>query len=68
MFFLEIDVEVILKNVIGKKFYIFLDKNVIKDSNFVIIVIGIFIDEYFNLNFILFKNLFEEVIDFIIDE
>lgn len=66
--FLETDAEVILKNVIGKKLHISSDKNVIKDSNFVIIVIGTPIDEHLNPNFTLFKNLFEEVIDFITDE
>lgn len=68
MFFLEVGVEVIFKNVFGKKFYFLVDNNVIKNSNFVVVVIGIFIDEYFNFNFILFKKFFEKIIDFIIDE
>lgn len=66
--FLEAGAEVILKNVLGKKLHLSADNNVIKNSNFVVVVIGTPIDEHLNPNFTLFKKFFEKIIDFITDE
>lgn len=66
--FLEAGAEMILENVIGKQLHLSSDRDVIKDSNFLVVVIGTPIDEHLNPNFTLFKNFFEEIIDFITDE
>lgn len=53
---------------LAKKLHLSADNNVIKNSNFVVVVIGTPIDEHLNPNFTLFKKFFEKIIDFITDE
>lgn len=66
--FIEVGAEELLKKVLGNKLFISSDKKVISDSYFVIIVIGTPVDEHLNPRFTIFKNFFDEIIEWIKDD
>lgn len=66
--FLEAGAEDILKRVLGKTLFISSDKNVISENHFVIIVIGTPVDEHLNPQFTVFKNFFDDILDYISDD
>lgn len=65
--FVEEGAEAALKEVLGKTLSISMDKQAITGSRFVVIVIGTPIDEHLNPNFTLFKDLINNIIDYIVD-
>lgn len=66
--FREEGAEKALKSVLGKNLFVTPDISVIKDSSFIIIVIGTPVDEHLNPKFTLFKDFFAEIMPFIKDE
>jgi UDP-N-acetyl-D-mannosaminuronic acid dehydrogenase len=66
--FIEVGAEELLKKVLGNKLFVSSDKKVISDSYFVIIVIGTPVDEHLNPKFTIFKNFFDEIIEWIKDD
>lgn len=65
--FVEEGAENCLKEVLGKTLFISLDKQVITESHFVIIVIGTPIDEHLNPSFTLFRNFFDNIVEHVVD-
>jgi UDP-N-acetyl-D-mannosaminuronic acid dehydrogenase len=63
--FLEAGAEDILKRVLGKTLFISSDKKVITENHFVIIVIGTPVDEHLNPQFTVFKNFFDDILEYI---
>lgn len=66
--FLEKGAEEILKEVLNKNLFISFNKKVISDSYFIVIVIGTPVDEHLNPKFTIFKEFFDDIMDFIKDE
>jgi UDP-N-acetyl-D-mannosaminuronic acid dehydrogenase len=66
--FLETGAEAILQQVLNKSLHLSSSANVISESYFIIVVIGTPVDEHLNPNFVLFKEFFDEIIDWINDE
>ncbi len=65
--FVEEHAEVWLKDVLEKTLFISLDKQVITQSRFVVIVIGTPIDEHLNPSFTLFRDFFDDIVGYIVD-
>lgn len=66
--FEEDGAEEVLKRNIGKNLYVFSKNDVIKESRFIVFVIGTPTDRHLNPEFTRFKDLFEAIIDFIHDD
>ena len=66
--FLEVGAEDVLKKVLNKTLFLSLDKDVISDSYFVVIVIGTPVDEHLNPMFAVFKKFFDGMADTIHDQ
>ena len=65
--FAEEHAEERLKEVLGKTLFISLDKQVITQSHFVVIVIGTPIDEHLNPSFTLFRDFIDDIVGYIED-
>ncbi len=65
--FVEEKAEDSLKEVLGKTLFISLNKQVISESHFVVIVIGTPIDEHLNPSFTLFRNFFDDIVEHLAD-
>ena len=66
--FIEVGAEALLKKVLENKLFVSFNKEVISHSYFVIIVIGTPVDEHLNPKFTIFKNFFDEIIEWIRDD
>ena len=66
--FVEVGAEALLKKVLGNKLFVSFNKEAISDSYFVIIVIGTPVDEHLNPKFAIFKNFFDEIIEWLRDD
>jgi UDP-N-acetyl-D-mannosaminuronic acid dehydrogenase len=66
--FLESGAEEILRKVLGKNLFLSYDRHTISQSYFIIIVIGTPTDEHLNPEIALFKQLLNEIIEFIHDD
>lgn len=66
--FLEAGSEDVLKKVLGKTLFISSDKKAISENHFVIIVIGTPVDEHLNPQFTVFKNFFDDILNYINDD
>lgn len=65
--FLEEGAQEVLETTLNKSFWITTDKDIIKKSKFIIVVIGTPVDEHLNPQFTLFKKFFEELLPYIDD-
>ena len=66
--FLEQGAEPILKQVLGQNLHVSSDKNVIRKSYFVVIVIGTPVDEHLNPQFSTFMKFIDSILDVIDDD
>jgi UDP-N-acetyl-D-mannosaminuronic acid dehydrogenase len=66
--FMEKGAEEILKRVLGKNLYVSTDRSVIRDSCFIVVVIGTPVDAHLNPEFTMFKRFFAGIIDMIDDD
>ena len=56
--FMEKGAEEILKRVLGKNLFVSTDRSVIRESRFIVVVIGTPVDEHLNPEFTMFKRFF----------
>lgn len=66
--FLEYGADEVLKEVINKNLFVSLEKEVIRESKYLVIIIGTPVDKHLNPDFTLFNNFFGEVMDYITDD
>lgn len=66
--FIEAGAEALLEKVLGNKLFVSFNKEVISDGYFVIVVIGTPVDEHLNPKFTIFKNFFDEILEWIRDD
>lgn len=65
--FLEDGSQEVLDATLNKSFWITTDKDVIKQSHYIVVVIGTPVDEHLNPQFTLFKKFFEDLLPFLDD-
>ncbi|MFP4497749.1 MAG: nucleotide sugar dehydrogenase [Vulcanimicrobiota bacterium] len=66
--FLERGAEEVLKKVLNKTFFTSSDKAVVKNSRFNVVVIGTPVDRHLNPSFTVFKQFFDELVDYFHDD
>jgi UDP-N-acetyl-D-mannosaminuronic acid dehydrogenase len=66
--FMEKGAEEILKRVLGKNLFVSMDRSVIRESRFIVVVIGTPVDKHLNPEVTMFKRFFAGIMDMIGDD